>query len=50
MIEAQAAGFTIEEESGTRQQVGGSLEGVVYSLTNANNQVHHQNRTPCQLA
>lgn len=33
IVEAQAAGFAIREETGTRQQVGGSLEGVVYSLT-----------------
>lgn len=39
IVEAQAAGFAILEEMGTRQQVGGSLEGVVYSLTHTNIQV-----------
>ena len=35
VVDAKAAGFAIEEEMGTRQPVGGSLEGVVYSLTTA---------------
>ena len=46
MLEAKTAGFEMEEQVGTRQQVGGSLEGVVYSLTNAKTQVHRQKRSP----
>lgn len=33
LVEAQAAGFKIQEVSGTRRDLGGSLEGVVYNLT-----------------
>lgn len=49
IIEAKAAGFAIEEEMGTRQQVGGSLEGVVYSLTDFKTQVDRQKRRSCHL-
>ena len=33
LVEAQAAGFVIQEVPETRRDLGGSLEGVVYSLT-----------------
>ncbi len=33
LIQAQVAGFAIQEVPDTRRDLGGSLEGVVYSLT-----------------
>ena len=33
LIQAQVAGFSIQEVPNTQRDLGGSLEGVVYSLT-----------------
>ena len=33
LIQAQVAGFSIQDVPDTRRDLGGSLEGVVYSLT-----------------
>lgn len=39
IVEAKTAGFAIQEMPDTRRDMGGSLEGVVYSLTFSNE--HH---------